>query len=156
MTGAGDGRRVQAVGDTRDAAGASGSGPCTRGDVDIARGEHLSRFLGCRSCHGNALTGVSQIDDPTIGRLFSSNLTRAVPSYDDAALERVIRTGVRPDGSHLWMMAAAPYALLTRADMRALVGYLRGVPPTGEAHPRLVVGARFLKAAMARRVQPKA
>lgn len=121
----------------------------------IEHGRTLATLMGCRSCHGETLTGLPMVDDPDIGTLFSANLTRSVPAYTDRALERVIRTGVRPDGSHLWRMAAAPYAVLKPDDMRDLIAYLRSVPPAGAPTPRVVVGRRFLKAAMARRMQPE-
>jgi mono/diheme cytochrome c family protein len=96
------------------------------------------------------------IDEPTVATLWSSNLSRVAPRYSDRALEAVIRTGVRPDDSHLWMMAAAPYAALSRTDMRDLIAFIRSVPPAGEDHPRIRMGPRFIKAVTARRLQPEA
>jgi cytochrome c553 len=123
--------------------------------ASIAHGEWLATTLGCRSCHTPALTGKAMIDDPTIGTLYSANLSRAVPRYSDRQLDAVIRSGMRPDGSHLWMMAAAPYAVLTPADMRDLIAYLRQVPPAGPDHPRLHMGPRLLRAVKAGRLHPE-
>lgn len=121
----------------------------------VARGQYLATNLGCTSCHGAKLDGHEHFNDPTIAVLYSSNLSRAVPRYTDAQLDRVIRTGTRPDGSKLWLMDAAPYAILRRADMRSLIAYLRSVPPTGTDHPRIAMGPRFLKALKAGRVHPE-
>jgi mono/diheme cytochrome c family protein/cytochrome c553 len=120
------------------------------------RGEALATRLGCRSCHEPDLTGKPILDDPTIAFLYSANLSIVARRYSDQELERTIRTGVRPDGSHLWMMAAAPYALLTPRDMADLIAYLRSVPATGEDHGRIRMGPRFLKAVKAQRLQPEA
>lgn len=121
----------------------------------VSRGERVATVSGCRGCHGPDLHGVAQVDDPTIARLFSSNLTRLVPGYSDAQLDRVIRTGVRPDGSHLWFMAAAPYAVLSRRDMADLIAYLRDRPPGGDDHGRVQMGPRFIKAVNAGRLKPE-
>lgn len=123
--------------------------------AQVAHGQQLATILGCQSCHTSSLAGKAMVGDPTIGTLYSANLTRAVPRYDDRTLERVIRTGVRPDGSHLWFMAAAPYAVLDRSDMRDLIAYLRSVPTTGEDRPRLRMGPRFLRAVKAGRLRPE-
>jgi cytochrome c553 len=120
------------------------------------RGEALATRLGCRSCHESDLTGKPILNDPTIAFLSSANLSIVARRYNDKDLERTIRTGVRPDGTHLWMMAAAPYALLTPRDMADLIAYVRSVPAAGEDHGRIRMGPRFLKAVKARRLQPEA
>lgn len=122
---------------------------------EIQRGKYLATVLGCASCHGAHLDGHKVLSDPTIAMLYSANLTRRVPHYTDAQLDRVIRTGKRPDGSVLWWMDAAPYAVLRREDMRALIGYLRSVPPKGVDHPRIVKGPRFVKAEQGGRARPE-
>ncbi|WP_185965076.1 c-type cytochrome [Glacieibacterium frigidum] len=122
---------------------------------DAGRGAKLATVLGCHDCHGAGLTGKPVIDDPTIAKLNSSNLTRAVPRYTDRELARVLQRGVRPDGSHLWYMDAAPYAVMSPADLRDLIAYLRSVPPEGADQPRLVIGPRMLKAVQAGRFKPE-
>src|SRR5688572_12189269 len=68
----------------------------------VARGERLGRVLGCTGCHGRDLTGHAWGENPQEAILFTSNLTRTVPRYDDRQLERALRSGVRHDGSPLW------------------------------------------------------
>lgn len=107
---------------------------------DLARhahGERLASILGCRGCHAKDLRGKREnwADDPAIAVIYSSNLTRAMVGYDDAALERAIRDGVRPDGSPLWIMPSETFHRLNAADMQALISYLRSVPVGGESTP---------------------
>jgi len=106
----------------------------------VAHGERLGRVLGCRGCHGDDLTGHGWIEDPAFALLFTSNLTRAVPEYDDAQLARAIRLGVRHDGSALWEMPSDIFTDLGEADMAALIAWLRTLAPAGEAHPRIAIG----------------
>lgn len=106
----------------------------------VAHGERLGRVLGCRGCHGDDLTGHGWIEDPAVALLFTSNLTRAVPEYDDLQLARAIRLGVRHDGSPLWEMPSDIFTDLSEADMAALIAWLRTLAPAGEAHSRLVLG----------------
>lgn len=119
------------------------------------RGAQRATMLGCRSCHGADVQGRAQIDDPTIATLWASNLTRAVPRYTDAQLARVLQRGVRPDGSHLWVMTAAPYAVLSRRDLRDVTAWLRSLPPAGPHRPRIAMGPRFIKAVKAGRFAPE-
>lgn len=92
-------------------------------------------MLGCSGCHGAALTG-EDWSEPGYGRLFTANLTRAVPRYDDRQLAQAIRTGRRPDGSEMWEMPSHLFSALAEADMAALIVYLRSRPAAGVEHPR--------------------
>lgn len=118
------------------------------------RGERLGRVLGCAGCHGRDLTGKPWIEDPQDAILFTSNLTRAVPEYDDSALERAIRGGVRHDGSPLWDMPSELFTQLSAPDMGALIAWLRTVPPRGAPHPRIVIGPRGRQEIAAGRIKP--
>src|SRR5262245_47693537 len=44
--------------------------------VTVERGRHVATIRGCRDCHGDNLAGRVFIDDPMIGRIVASNLTR--------------------------------------------------------------------------------
>lgn len=126
-----------------------------RASVDNVRhGERLGRVLGCTGCHGADLTGHAWIEDPQVALLYTSNLTRAVPLYSDAELDRAIRFGARADGSPLWEMPSELFTQLADADMAALIAWLRTVPPKGEPHPRVRIGPEGRRAIASGEVRP--
>ncbi len=106
----------------------------------VQKGERVASLLGCFGCHGKDLHGKPWEDEPEFAVLYSSNLTRALPRYTDAQLERAIREGVRYDESPLWEMPSDAFLHLGAPDMHALIAYLRSVPQGGNDHPRMVLG----------------
>jgi mono/diheme cytochrome c family protein len=99
----------------------------------VARGEHLATAIGkCVECHGVDLGGTKFIDDPALGRLPASNLTTGkggvLRRYNDAALERVIRHGIKVDGTPAFIMPAEDYQFFTDEDVMALIAYIRSRP----------------------------
>jgi len=74
--------------------------------VSIERGYILS--TECRGCHGGDLAGKYFFDDPKIGKIASSNLTRAKASptefYTDKDWIRALRHGVGKNGKALFVM----------------------------------------------------
>src|SRR3982751_604877 len=91
----------------------------------IAHGERLSWTLGCRGCHREKLEGGAFYER------YASNLTRELPKYSDAEIERLLRTGVPRDGRILWGMPSEIFQHLSAADMAALIAYLRTLHPAG-------------------------
>ncbi len=71
-------------------------------------------MLGCKGCHGANLQGEPWNEEADLAISFSSNLTRTVPAYSDAQLDRAIRAGLRADGSPLWNMPSEIFAELDR------------------------------------------
>lgn len=112
------------------------------GDL-LARGAYLAGPLGhCVECHSTpGAGGVPDLRDKLgaggmefkgpWGVSIATNITpTGIGHYSDAELERIIRTGMRPNGQRLLPpMGVAYYATLSDADMRALIGYLRALPP---------------------------
>ena len=94
-------------------------------------GRRLARVLGCQGCHGADLQGQPWDEEADFAISFTSNLTRALPAYSDAQIERAMREGVRPDGSQLWGMPSEIFTHLDAADMAALIAYLRTLRPAG-------------------------
>ena len=92
----------------------------------IAHGERISWALGCRGCHEEKLEG------GTFYERYASNLTRDLVKYSNADIERVLRTGVPPDGRELWGMPSEIFQHLSSADMRALIADLRATTPGGQ------------------------
>ena len=91
-----------------------------------AHGERISWTLGCRGCHREKLEGGSFYER------YASNLTRDLPRYSDAEIERVLRTGVPRDGRDLWGMPSEIFQHLSAPDMKALIADLRSTAPGGK------------------------
>lgn len=92
----------------------------------IAHGERISWTLGCRGCHREKLEG------GTFYERYASNLTRDLPKYSAAEIERVLRTGVPRDGRELWGMPSEIFQHLSASDMKALIADLRSTTPGGK------------------------
>lgn len=110
----------------------------------LARGRHLVEAIGkCQDCHGADYGGQVMMDDPVFARLAASNLTSGrggIGGYTDADFERAIRHGVRRDGRPLFFMPAEAYAVLSDADLAAVIGYLRTLPPVDRETPPPSIG----------------
>ena len=109
--------------------------PVPTDSASIARGQHIALTRGCTGCHGQNLEGKVFFDGPMIARLIAPNLTRVAREYSDADLARVIRHGIRPKGRNVAVMPSAMLYHLSDADLGALIGYLRTVPPTESTLP---------------------
>jgi len=117
----------------------------------VKHGERISWALGCHGCHGKELQGKRFYE------LYASNLTREVPKYSDAQLERLIRGGIHPSGRDVWAMPSEIFQHLNNPDFQALTAYLRtqkaAGEPTGKALPfeedarKLIAEGKILPAA---------
>ncbi|MEA3000055.1 MAG: hypothetical protein QOK17_1888 [Sphingomonadales bacterium] len=101
-----------------------------------AHGERLAHVLGCTSCHGDRLEGAQF--DPEMkqyGPLYASNLSLLAPHYADAQIEAIVRRGTHPSRRSVWVMPSHIFQHLSEADLKAIIAYLRSVPPTGKPTP---------------------
>ncbi len=112
----------------------------------VARGAHLAVVTACIGCHGADLTGQAMGVSGSV--IETPNLTLAAGRLSDADLDRAIRRGLRPDGHSELAMPSQAYASLTDADVAALVGYLRTLPPRGADSPPPRIGL-MLRATLA-------
>lgn len=102
----------------------------------IAHGNRLTQVLGCTGCHTPKLTGQNLFEDsPQFGVMYAPNLTQFVAHHSNAQVEAVLRTGIEPTRKDLWGMPSSVFQNLSAADMKALLVYLRSLPPTGEPSP---------------------
>ena len=120
--------------------------PPNRSAAALARGEYLVRSVAeCGECHSpegrlggdpNApLSGASrQLDLGFFSAALSSpNLTPDVEtglgSWTDGEIARAIREGLDKNGIELAGMPSAFYRGMSDADVSAVIGYLRSLPP---------------------------
>jgi mono/diheme cytochrome c family protein len=111
----------------------------------LARGKHLAEArLGCADCHTADLGGQVFIDSPVFGRFVAPNLTRGTggiaASYTDADWVRSVRHGVAPDGRALMIMPSQEFSRLSRADLVAVISYVRSVPAVDRTVPQSAPG----------------
>lgn len=99
--------------------------------ADVAAGAKLARQFGCVGCHGEDLRGQVMKDDLLIGRLYAPNLTLVTKGYSDAQLAAIIRGGVRPDGSALFIMPSEAFSRLTDTEISQIIAYVRSRPAGG-------------------------
>lgn len=121
----------------------------TNGNL-VARGEHIIRTRGCMDCHGADMGGAEMTDDPMVGRLRGTNLTRGEggvgATYREADWVRAIRHGIGPDGRPLLFMPAHEFWVISDADMAAMIAFLEQTDPVDRVvpEPRLGPIARAL------------
>lgn len=105
------------------------------GPVAIVEGKRLATIRGCDGCHRANFEGEVFFDQPSIARIIAPNLSKLLPVYSDAELERVIRHGIARDGRPVVIMPSSMFARLSDADLGAIIAYLRTVPPVDHALP---------------------
>ncbi len=103
----------------------------------IAWGRHLAKsVLACGHCHGDRLGGGVVIDGPP-GQVYAPNITSGqgsvTSSFVTADWVRVIRHGVKNDGTGALIMPSDDYVNLSRRDLAALIAYLTQAPPVNRA-----------------------
>ena len=130
-------------------------------EATLARGAYLVEVAACTVCHGEDLSGDVELEDPTIGTIYSSNISGLGATHSDADLIRAIRHGVDTDGRQLIIMPSQQFINnFSAEDLGALIAYLKTVPRVGTDLPepqisftgRLLVGSGLLGDAIAAEV----
>ena len=123
----------------------------TRSSPEIEQGKHLVTVAACAFCHTPvglrgqsqdlALTGGFKVVDPVCGTVFSKNLTPDVETglgaWTDDEIARAIRHGVARDKRVLCptIMPWQAYGQFTDDEVKAVVAYLRAIPPVKRRIP---------------------
>lgn len=100
----------------------------------LARGKHLANGLGaCTGCHGADYGGGMVEEMGPVGRFGNPNITPgkngALAVYTDAELARLVKHGIRRDGTSVRFMPSGDFSWWPDSDVDALISYLRTVPP---------------------------
>ncbi len=103
----------------------------------IAWGRHLAKsVLACGHCHGERLGGDVVLDGPP-GMVYAPNITSGqgsvTSSFVTADWVRVIRHGIKNDGTGALLMPSEDYGNLSARDLASLIAYLRQAPPVNRA-----------------------
>ena len=116
----------------------------TSDSATLARGKHLSIIKGCQDCHGTDLGGKVMIDDPGLGTMVASNLTKGrggLPhDYETADWIVALRHGVDQSGQALIFMPSHETTLLSAQDLSAVIAYCQQVPAVNKELPEIKLG----------------
>ena len=114
--------------------------PALAGDPES--GKHWATILGCTECHDPTLHGNVLYEYPFLFEaLVAPNLTVKRKEYDDAALARMIRYGIRRDGSGAQMMPSNAFYHADEQTIADVIAFVRSVPDTERALPASSNGA---------------
>lgn len=113
--------------------------------MTIDRGRHLAKTLGScalSECHGSDLAGGTTIELGPLGAVTGPNITGSAlgAAYSDDELVRLIRHGVKKDGTSVIFMPSHEFNWLPDDDLVALLSYLRSVPDVARSNGVVRVG----------------
>lgn len=100
--------------------------------ASVAQGAYVAVLGDCAACHtapgGKELAGGLGLDSP-LGKIYATNITpdkkTGIGTWSFAAFDRLMRHGVRKDGSTVYPAMPYPsYARMSDRDMHALYAYL--------------------------------
>lgn len=103
--------------------------------ASIAEGERVAWLHGCHGCHDEQLQGKVFLDEPRIARLVAPNISQIISNYSDAELSRLIRHGVRRDGTGVLVMPVATFYNMSDTDVGRLIAHLRASPRVAHTLP---------------------
>jgi cytochrome c553 len=116
--------------------------PLTEIDVpddpaSIVEGERLARIRGCfGGCHGDTVAGSVFFEVPDGTQMFAPDLAGAAQKYSAAELARLVRHGVRPDGTSVLLpMPSRVFFHLSDHDLGLIIAYLKSQAPREQALP---------------------
>lgn len=108
----------------------------------VARGKELATFRGCRDCHGEDLGGRIVADGMPVMVLAVPNITPGgvVKDYTDEDWARVIRHGVKRDGTSVMFMPAYEWTKLSHEDLASIIAYAKSVPAVENSGTQFELG----------------
>jgi mono/diheme cytochrome c family protein len=107
----------------------------------VERGRYLFTVASCAFCHGQDGAGGQKVSWKPFGTLWTRNITADNPNgigtWTDDQVSRAIRSGITPDGRTLhWQGMIWDHASnWDEEDLRALIAYLRLLPPVARRIP---------------------
>lgn len=136
-----------------------------RAETPAERGAYLVDLMTCHNCHtpmgpngpvlDRAFSGGPQVFDTPRFTVRGSNITphpeTGIGKWKDADIKKLLRKGIRPNGTPIAQMPTGFYEIMTDADLNALVAYVRAVKPVDNK-----VQAPVYKAAFQRQIPPGA
>ncbi|MCW3845724.1 cytochrome c [Sphingomonas sp. LB-2] len=98
--------------------------------ASIEEGGRLATIFGCRGCHGPNSEGRVWDNPPWfVASIAPPGIARRIADYSDAELLRLIRHGVKRDGTSLFVMPTVSHRFIADDDAGRLIAWLRTLKP---------------------------
>lgn len=115
----------------------------------LERGKHLAHALGgCHGCHGANLGGGKTEDFGPMGKATYANITTGKggkgAEYTDAELARLLRSGIKKDGTGVRFMPIQDFKWWPDEDIVAVISYIRTLPPV-DGQPAVFEAGTMMK-----------
>lgn len=112
----------------------------------LDRGKHLAESLGgCFGCHGEGGGHPRKEKMGPIGVIEAPNITTGkngtLAAYSNGELARLIKHGVRKNGTAARFMPSGDFAWWPKEDIDAVISYLRTLPPIDTEPNEIEIGA---------------
>ena len=97
----------------------------------LERGKYLFESRGCVDCHGANGGGRTFVENDKGLKIAGPNISPGgvTAGYKPEDWVRIIRHGVKPNGTVAMIMPSEDYNRFTDQDLAALVSYVRSLPP---------------------------
>jgi cytochrome c553 len=100
-----------------------------RSPAGVAEGARFAGMVGCRGCHGETGQGDVMADIPGVIHIVAPPIARLASAYSDPELARLIRHGVKRDGSALFVMPISGHSQIADDDVAKIMGWVRSLRP---------------------------
>jgi mono/diheme cytochrome c family protein len=112
--------------------------------ASISEGRRLVAIAHCSDCHGEHFTGNIFAKIDRVAEIVAPNLTKIIPTYSNAELERVIRHGVKKNGHSVYIMPSFMYFQLKEETVEKIIAYLRTLHPEPDTLNGAATDFKFL------------
>jgi hypothetical protein len=111
----------------------------------LARGKHLTESIApcaASDCHGRDFGGGKLLEIGPIGTFQAPNITGGGlgAAYTDGELVRLLRHGIRKDGTSVRFMPVMDFNWMSEADVIAMISFVRSVPPVERPNGPVRIG----------------
>ncbi|MFI5171213.1 MAG: c-type cytochrome [Chitinophagales bacterium] len=104
--------------------------------ASFVRGSVIATSI-CGHCHGGDFGGTPFFNEPDLAEVPAPNITKGgvTKDYSDADWIRVIRYGVKPDKTGVFIMPSLEMGKMSDKDLGALISYLKTVAASDKTWP---------------------
>lgn len=97
--------------------------------ASVAEGGRLAKIVMCRDCHAANGEGRLLFSDPMFGTVAPPPLAEMAAKLSDAELARLIRHGVKADGSTTFIMPSHSLGHISDDDLGKIIAWIRTLKP---------------------------